>query len=65
MLMHRQKLKHVRLDRGIFEKRDSFVGLECAALVKQGIVYGVGTEDMDVSEFSHCFCYLFMNLYRH
>jgi len=23
---------------------------ECAALVKQGKVYGVGTEDMDVSE---------------
>lgn len=26
-----------------------FVLLECAALVKQGKVYGVGTEDMDVS----------------
>ena len=23
--------------------------LECAALVRQGKVYGVGTEDMDVS----------------
>jgi hypothetical protein len=24
--------------------------LECAALVKEGKVYGIGTEDMDVSE---------------
>jgi hypothetical protein len=28
---------------------------ECAALVKQGKVYGVGTEDMDVSEISLLF----------
>jgi hypothetical protein len=27
-----------------------FLYLECAALVKQGKVYGVGTEDMDVKE---------------
>jgi hypothetical protein len=26
------------------------VYLECAALVKQGKVYGIGTEDMDVRE---------------
>lgn len=31
----------------------SLSSLECAALVKQGKVYGVGTEDMDVSE-SNC-----------
>ncbi len=48
MLTHQRKLKHVRF----FDDNDdpSLVYLECAALVKQGKVYGIGTEDMDVRE---------------
>lgn len=49
MLRHLQKLKRVRF---IFSGRVRFdqllLHVECAALVKQGKVYGVGTEDMDV-----------------
>ncbi len=47
MLMHLLKLKLVSLDDVVFNSHN-FFDLECAALVKDGKVYGIGTEDMDV-----------------
>jgi hypothetical protein len=45
--MHRLKRKHVSF---AFARHllNFIFNLECAALVKDGKVYGVGTEDMDV-----------------
>jgi hypothetical protein len=47
--MHQLKLKLVRFTY-LLPKHPILFYSECAALVKQGKVYGVGTEDMDVSE---------------
>jgi hypothetical protein len=49
MLMHLLKLKLVSL-LCLHVNNHILFDLECAALVKEGKVYGIGTEDMDVSE---------------
>lgn len=51
MSMHQPKPKRVRFsfDRSFFFEFQIDFRSECAALVKQGKVYGVGTEDMDVN----------------
>ncbi len=62
MSKHRLKRNHVSLVWLTFIKF-YLHDLECAALVKEGKVYGVGTEDMDVRTIGIFFLFVYFSSY--